>query len=131
MQRNRIAVGGNSFGGVEALLGAEQGGYCAALDSAGGAQSWAIAPQLQERMLKAARNSRVPILFFQAANDYDLSPSRVLSDAMETAGKTSTLRIYPAYGNSPDDGHTLGYFGASIWMPDVMRFLEQHCSDTR
>src|SRR4029079_4783777 len=40
-QPNRIAVAGNSFGGIETVLGAERGGYCAAIDSAGGAASWA------------------------------------------------------------------------------------------
>ena len=33
---DRIAVAGNSFGGIETVLGAERGNYCAAIDSAGG-----------------------------------------------------------------------------------------------
>jgi carboxymethylenebutenolidase len=41
--KDRIAVAGNSFGGIEAVLGAEQGNYCAAIDSAGAAQSWSSA----------------------------------------------------------------------------------------
>src|SRR5712691_8579541 len=72
---DRIAVAGNSFGGIEAVLGAERGSYCAAIDSAGGAMSWADAPELRSRMTRAVRDSNVPIFFFQAANDYDLSPS--------------------------------------------------------
>src|SRR6266480_6352452 len=47
VQPNRIAVAGNSFGGIETVLGVERGGYCAGIDSAGGAQSWAQAPELQ------------------------------------------------------------------------------------
>src|SRR5439155_21546066 len=43
---DRVAVAGNSFGGIETVLGAERGNYCAAIDSAGGAQSWALAPEL-------------------------------------------------------------------------------------
>jgi carboxymethylenebutenolidase len=35
VQPGRIAVAGNSFGGIETLLGAERGNYCAAIDSAG------------------------------------------------------------------------------------------------
>jgi carboxymethylenebutenolidase len=128
VQPDRIAVAGNSFGGVEAVLGAERGRYCAAIDSAGGAQSWAQAPQLQELMTRAVRNSRVPIFFFQAANDYDIAPSNTLSAAMKDAGKPYELRIYPAYGNSRDEGHTLGYFGASVWVDDVLRFLNEHCA---
>jgi dipeptidyl aminopeptidase/acylaminoacyl peptidase len=128
VRSERIAVAGNSFGGVEAVLGAERGVYCAAIDSAGGAQSWAQAPQLQEVMRRAVSNSVVPIFFFQAANDYDLSPSRTLSAAMKNAGKPYELKIYPAYGNSADDGHALGYFGAPVGVDDVMQFLEQHCT---
>jgi carboxymethylenebutenolidase len=128
VRSERIAVAGNSFGGVEAVLGAERGAYCAAIDSAGGAQSWAQAPQLQEVMRRAVSNSVVPIFFFQAANDYDLSPSKTLSAAMKNAGKPYELKIYPTYGKSADDGHTLGYFGAPVWIVDVMQFLERHCT---
>ena len=73
VQANRIAVAGNSFGGIEVVLGAERASYCAAIDSAGGAQSWAQAPELQSLMTRSVRNSRAPIFFFQAQNDYDLS----------------------------------------------------------
>src|SRR6202140_5818500 len=73
VQPDRIAVAGNSFGGIETVLGAERGNYCAAIDSAGGAQSWADAPALQSLMTASVRNAHAPILFFQAENDYDLS----------------------------------------------------------
>jgi hypothetical protein len=88
-------VAGNSFGGIEAVLGAERASYCAAIDSAGGAQSWAQAPELQSLMMRSVRDSRAPIFFFQAENDYDLSPSRVLSAAMKDVGKEFELKIYP------------------------------------
>jgi carboxymethylenebutenolidase len=124
---DRIAVAGNSFGGIETVLGAERGTYCAAIDSAGGAQSWAQAPELRMRMTRAVRNSKVPIFFFQAANDYNLSPSKTLSDAMKEAGKTYEVKIYPAYGKSVQEGHTFGYFGSTVWANDVFQFLNQHC----
>ena len=125
---NSIAVAGNSFGGIETVLGAERGSYCAAIDSAGGAQSWTQAPELQSLMTRAVRDSNAPIFFFQAANDYDLSPSKTLSAAMKDAGKTYEVKIYPPYGNSPQEGHTFGYFGSSVWADDVFRCLDQHCA---
>ncbi|SPF39740.1 Dienelactone hydrolase [Candidatus Sulfopaludibacter sp. SbA4] len=128
VQPDRVAVAGNSFGGIETVLGAERGKYCAAIDSAGGAQSWAQAPNLQSRMTRAVRNANAPIFFFQAANDYDLSPSKTLSAAMKAAGKTYEVKIYPPYGNSPQDGHTFGYFGSAVWADDVFRFLNRHCA---
>jgi carboxymethylenebutenolidase len=127
VQKGRIAVAGNSFGGIEVVFAAERAHYCAGIDSAGGAQSWRDAPQLQTAMTRAVRNSKIPLFFFQAANDYDLSPSKMLSAAMKDAGKPYKLKIYPAYGKSRDDGHALGYFGASVWADDVFRFLEKNC----
>jgi hypothetical protein len=43
------------------------------------------------------------------------------------AGRTYKLKIYPPYGNSPQDGHTFGYFGSAIWADDVFQFLNDHC----
>ena len=128
IQPDRIAVAGNSFGGIETVLGAQQGDYCAAIDSAGGAQSWAQAPELQALMTRAVRKANAPIFFFQAANDYDLSPSKILSAVMKNAGKTYEMKIYPAYGDSSSDGHTFGYFGSAVWAADAFRFLNQHCT---
>ncbi len=131
VQPGRIAVAGNSFGGIEAVLGAERGGYCAAIDSAGGAESWSQASELQIAMTRAVRNSRVPTFFFQAANDYDLSPSRVLSSAMKDLGKPYQMKIYPAFGQSAAEGHVFGYFGSSIWADDVFHFLDNYCKGQR
>ncbi len=128
VQADRIAVAGNSFGGIETVLGAARGNYCAAIDSAGGAQSWKQSPELQSLMIREVRNATAPIFFFQAANDYDLSPSKTLSAVMKAAGKVYQLKIYPPYGTSPQDGHTFGYFGAAVWADDVFRFLNRYCA---
>jgi carboxymethylenebutenolidase len=127
VQKSRIAVAGNSFGGIEVVFAAEREPFCAAIDSAGAAQTWADVPELQTRMTRAVSNTKAPIFFFQAANDYDLTPSTALSAAMKAAGKPYEIKIYPAYGNSVQDGHSFGYFGSSVWGDDVFRFLELHC----
>ncbi|MGA8224044.1 MAG: prolyl oligopeptidase family serine peptidase [Candidatus Acidiferrales bacterium] len=127
VEPGRIAVAGTSFGGIEVVLGAEKASYCAAIDSSGAAQSWAEAPEVRALMIRAVRNSRAPIFFFQAENDYDLSPSRTLSAAMKDAGKEFEIKIYPPFGKSVKDGHSFGYFGSSVWSADVFRFLAQHC----
>jgi carboxymethylenebutenolidase len=128
---DEVAVAGTSFGGIEVVLGAERASYCAAVDSAGAAQSWAEAPQVQTLMTRAVRNARAPIFFFQAANDYDLSPSRTLSAAMRDAGKKFEIKIYPPFGKSVQDGHSFGYFGGSIWGGDVFHFLDRYCGGLR
>lgn len=127
VQQKRIAVAGTSFGGIETVLGAEKGRYCAAVDFAGAAESWKIAPALQSMMIQTVRNSRVPIFFIQAKNDYDLSPSQVLSETMRNAGKKFEVKIYPPFGDSVQDGHSFGYFGSSVWGSDVFRFLNEQC----
>ena len=66
VQQDRIAVAGNSFGGIETVLGAERGKYCAAIDSSGGAQSWAQAPELQSLSSDEGRR--------QDVRSEDLSP---------------------------------------------------------
>jgi dienelactone hydrolase len=128
VEMNRIAVAGNSFGGIETVLGTEKGDYCAAVASAAGAQSWALAPELQSLMSRPVQNANAPLFFFQAANDYALSPSKTLPSVMKQMNKTYEVKIYPPHGNSTLEGHTFGYFGASVWANDVFRFLNEHCT---
>jgi carboxymethylenebutenolidase len=127
VRRDQIAVMGNSFGGIETLLGAEKAPYCAAVDASGGAESWGLAPQLQSAMIRAASNSQSPTFFFQAENDYDLRPSRLLSEAMRQHGKTAEVKIYPAFGKGAQEGHSFAYLGSSTWANDVFNFLNMHC----
>jgi carboxymethylenebutenolidase len=49
----QIAAAGNSFGGIETLLGTARGHYCAGVDVSGGAESWKLAPALQRLMISA------------------------------------------------------------------------------
>jgi dienelactone hydrolase len=78
VEASRIAAAGNSFGGIEAVLGNERGGYCAAVDAAGAAESWRESPALREWMTDSVGHARAPVFFFQAENDFDLSPTREL-----------------------------------------------------
>jgi len=127
VQPGRIAAAGNSFGGVEAVLGAERARYCAAVDAAGGAESWAAAPGLRTLMEDAVRRARAPVFFIQAENDYDLAPSRSLAKAMRDAGKDADVKIYSRFGRSPAEGHSFAWRGSGIWGEDVFAFLSRHC----
>ena len=123
-----VAVAGNSFGGVESVLGAETGSYCAAIDASGGAESWAQSPSLRALMLRSVRAAKSPIFFFQAANDYDTSPTKELSAAMRTVGKNAQVKIYPPFGHSAREGHSFAYAGSDVWFPDVLAFLKIYCT---
>jgi len=127
VQSSHIAVAGNSFGGIETVLGAAKGTYCAAIDASGAAQSWNDVPELQAVMINAVELSKAPIFFFQAANDYNLSPSRVLSKAMRKVGKQYQVKIYPPFGSTAQEGHSFAYRGKAIWADDVFTFLKIQC----
>ncbi len=80
-----------------------------------GAESWDNAPALRAMMIRAVQRAKVPILFFQAANDYNLAPSRALYAAMRTVGASAEIRLYPAFGDSPEDGHSFPCRGVDVW----------------
>lgn len=124
----RIATAGNSFGGIQVLLGMEKASYCAGVDATGAAQSWSDSEDLQEIMRHAVANANGPIFFFQAENDYDLSPTKVLSSYMEQSGKIAVVKIYPPFGLSPQEGHSLPWAGVSIWFNDTLSFLNKYCA---
>lgn len=123
----RIAMMGCSFGGIEALFAAElTPSIYAAVDFAGASNTWRSSPVLRERMMAAAQNTRVPTMFVQANNDFDLTPSKVLSQMIQARGKVGELRIYPARGSTPLEGHAFCIRSVQSWGEDVLAFLKSH-----
>ncbi len=120
-----VATMGNSFGGIITVLGAERIPYCAAVDAAGGAQSWS--PELRARLASSVRKSQAPIFFLQAENDYTIAPTDVLSKEMREAGRPSVMKIYAPFGSSAAEGHSFAWRGSDIWEVDVFRFLDAQC----
>lgn len=120
----RVVAAGNSFGGIVTIFAsANLDGLYAAVDFAGAAQTWGGAPTLQAAMTDAVKHARVPDFFGQAENDYDLTPSRMMSAAMNAAGRPNQMRIFPPFGASTPEGHSFGYFGGVTWGPVVADFL--------
>lgn len=125
---NRIATVGNSFGGIQVMLGMAKAEYCAGVSAAGAAQSWGDSEELQELLKSAAAAANGPIFFFQAENDYDVTPSKVLLSTMKNAGKQARIKIYPEFGSGEEEGHSLPYRGVSIWFDDALQFINEHCN---
>jgi len=127
VDKTRVATVGCSLGGIQSLLAAERGaGIVAAVDFAGGAITWASNTPLRDRMKTAARNAKVPVFFLQAENDYDTTPSRVLSDEMKQAGHPMRLHIFPPNGTTAKDGHGFCVGGPRpAWGDEVLRFLSE------
>jgi carboxymethylenebutenolidase len=122
----RIALAGCSFGGIQTVLAAERNpGVRAAVNFAGAAQTWQGSLDLRDRLLSAVRQTTVPMLFVQAANDYDLAPSYALAGELDRLGRPARTQIYPPFGATAQDGHEFCVRGAAVWAPDVLAFLAE------
>jgi dienelactone hydrolase len=127
VDQRKLAVMGFSFGGIQTMLAVERGsGYRVAVNCSGAAQTWNSSPDLQRRLIGAARRAAMPVFFLQAKNDYDLTPNRVLSEQVKASGKRAVSKVYPADGVSAQDGHNFCVRGVNTWGPDVVGFIEAH-----
>lgn len=128
VDQNRLAVSGCSYGGIMTVLTAEQPntGLKVAVDFAGASESWGN-KLLQTRLLQAVDSASIPIFFLQAENDYNTSPTTVLSAEMTKLGKANQAKIYPAYGTTAGQGHAGFCTSASaIWGADVLSYIESY-----
>ncbi|HET8547563.1 MAG TPA: prolyl oligopeptidase family serine peptidase [Bryobacteraceae bacterium] len=123
----RIALVGHSFGGSLTLLMAEHEPNLRALVIFSGAGlSWDRSPQLRARLLPAMPRIAAPVLFIHAANDHSVSAGKTLAAERQRLGKPHLLKIYPALGHTPEEGHDFIYLGVSRWERDVFAFLDEH-----
>ena len=123
----RVALAGNSFGGVQAVLGAAQAPVCGAVAASAASESWRDSAELRLAMKEAAARMSAPLLLFQALNDFDLEPNETLVQVRRQAGKPVDYKLYPVFGRSSRDGHSFAYLGANIWFSDVLGFLNGVC----
>jgi dienelactone hydrolase len=126
VDRNRLAVAGCSYGGIQTLLGAERGaGYRAAVAISPAALSWNGNPQLQERLVQAARKIEIPVFLIQPPKDASLEPSRVLGGEFQRLGKPYAGKIYPEEIPENLQTHCFGGIrkGSRIWAQDALAFL--------
>jgi len=129
----RIAISGCSYGGIQTLLAGEHPlGAKALVPFAPGAMSWEHNPWLGDRLLHAVAHAQAPIFLLQAENDYSLAPSHQLSKEAKKRGIDFQSKIYPAVGNSHQDGHWKFCTTAmNVWGDDVLEFLEVHLRSTQ
>jgi len=123
----RIAIAGHSFGGsLTPLLLERDSTIRGAILFGSAAGSWESSPELRARLLSAVDRLAVPVFFIHAANDYSTAPGKALAAEMTRLKKPRYLRIYPAFGASPSDGHNLVDLGVAIWEHDAFNFLDNH-----
>jgi carboxymethylenebutenolidase len=122
----RIAISGCSYGGIQTLLTGERDlGVRALVPFAPGAMSWGQNLPLRVRLMRAVDLAKAPVFLIQAANDYSLAPSQVLSSEANKKHKDFQSKIYPAFGSTHQDGHW-GFCSSAtdVWGADVLDFLE-------
>ena len=124
---HRIAIVGHSFGGQLSLLAAGRDSAIRAVVTFGAAAgSWEDSPELRDVLLAAVRKTTAPVMLLYAANDYSIAPGKALAAELNRLAKPHVLRIYPPFGQTPDDGHNFVHTGAAQWEDDVFRFLEKY-----
>ena len=123
----RIAVVGVSFGGSLSLLLAERDTAVRAVVAfATAGYGWERSAQLRALLLATAGGISAPVLFIHAANDYTTASGTMLGAEMARLGKSQQVRIYPAVGRTPYDGHNFIHLKVESWEPDVFAFLGLH-----
>jgi carboxymethylenebutenolidase len=126
VDRDRIAISGCSYGGIQTLLAGERDlGIKALVPFAPGAMSWEQNPQLQDLLIRAVDLAKAPVFLLQAENDYSLAPTRALSSEAKKKQRDFQSKIFAAFGSSHQDGHW-GFCtsATNIWGPDVLAFLD-------
>jgi dienelactone hydrolase len=121
----RIVVVGYSFGGQLTLLLAERHSIQAAAVFGAASGSWNGSPRLRDRLLTAVRRTTAPVFFIYAANDYSIAPGKALNAEIARAGRSHYLKIYPAVGSTPRDGHDFIHQRVSSWEGDVFAFFDE------
>ena len=124
VDKNRLAVVGCSFGGIQTLLAAERNvGFKAAVALSPAAESWAN-KYLQARLLKAVDGINIPVFLIHPEKDASVGPGYTLGQEFQKLGKPYGLKIYPPFGPADEQGHCFGGAkGHHIWAPDVLWFL--------
>jgi dienelactone hydrolase len=124
----RVAVAGHSFGGILSVVAAARAsGIRAAIASAPAAPNGAWAPELQTDFREAVR--RVPVFVFRAENDQNVSPGRLLAEELDRYLLGRRMKIFRCFGATATEGHSFGYFGGSIYAPDVFAFLAEQMDE--
>lgn len=125
VDKERLAVTGCSYGGIQTVLAAERGaGYKAAVAMSPGAESWANNPLLQQRLTKAVSGINIPVFLLHPEKDVSVAPGYTLAQEFLRLKKAYSFKIYPPFGPDDEQGHCFGGAkGFHWWADDVLAFI--------
>ncbi|HEV2105987.1 MAG TPA: dienelactone hydrolase family protein [Candidatus Eisenbacteria bacterium] len=125
VDRRRIGIVGHSFGAsLSLLLAARDTSLRAAVVFSPAGYSWDRSPRVRRKLVEAVAASRAPMLFVHAANDFSIAPGESLASELHRLGRPGGVRIYPAVGRTPEDGHDFIHSSVATWERDVFEFLD-------
>ncbi len=123
---NQISIVGHSFGGSLTLLVAEHDPRLkAVIVFSGGGYSWNLSSALRARLIMAVKNISAPIMIIYDQNDYSITPGYALDSVLNKLNKPHILKIYPKFGETPQEGHNLIFNSIATWESDVFKFLNE------
>ncbi|HEX7140277.1 MAG TPA: dienelactone hydrolase family protein [Vicinamibacterales bacterium] len=124
VDRSAITLVGHSFGAsLTLLMGAREPDLRAIVVFSPAGYSWDRSAELRARLLAAAGQIACPVLVVHAANDYSVAPGQALDAELSRLGRPHQLRIFPANGSTPDEGHDFVNRAPGAWERDVFSFL--------
>ena len=127
VRRDRIAVTGSSYGGIQTILTAEKDlGLRAFIPFTPAAMSWANV-LLRQRLLSALEKAHAPVFLIQAEGDYNTGPYEVLGTYLNGKGSWNKGKLYPKFGTTPEEAHaefSTTCRGVEVWGKDVLAFLK-------
>jgi dienelactone hydrolase len=132
VDRSRILVAGQSYGGLTAMAFAARGypGVKGVINFAGGLRIHGGDCRWQSSLISAfrdfGRDTMVPSLWFYGANDSHFSPElaqRMHRSYVRSGGNAKLV----AYGTFKQDAHAMvgSWDGVKVWWPETENFLRQ------
>src|SRR4030095_10275286 len=122
VMKDRIAVSGASYGGIQTILAAEKNlGVRAYIPFTPAAMTWQNV-ETQKRLQTALEKTNMPVFLIQAEGDYSLGPYEVLGGYLNRKGGLNKAKLYPKFGNTEQEAHAVfavSCEGIKVWGKDV------------
>lgn len=122
----RTAVLGSSYGGIHSILAAGRDhDLRACVSFAAAAMTWKHASEVRDLLLRHVDTTRCPVLFLQAENDFDITPSAALAERCHARGHTHMRHLFPPFGATHMEAHQIWIHALHLWAPVVLPWLER------